>query len=285
MGIDAISLAWIDRLHERGAFHGMKSVFDLGPQDLFFSPRMMEALLRRRSRSVHPELLEAIFTPSPDSTRRQEAFYRAFGFEMYASCDALDMRAQHKLDLNRPVRLPATFDCVTNFGTAEHVYSVGQVFESAHQLLAPGGVALHALPAFGDVNHGFYNIHPCLYFELGRANDYEVVDYLYVDNMHVRRLRQEVCPEADQLAGLAGRYGPRMPQIALSRELSRQYASNVLSEETQIYLAGDPGGHVVDYCFAALRKASGDDRPFVFPFQHADAVWAEPLRRCPLVTP
>jgi hypothetical protein len=75
-----------------------------------------------------------------------------------------------------------------------------------------------------------------------------------------------------------------MPQIALSRELSRQYASNVLSEETQMYLAEHPGGHVVDYCFVALGKPK-DERPFVFPFQHADAVWAEPLRKKLLATP
>ena len=274
MGIGSVTLVWLEELCERGVFAGLRSIFELGPQDLFVARELLERVVRKhRAAEAATEALAELFRFSPEDTGNQEAFYRIFGFESYSSCDALDHRAQHQIDLNLPMPEIGSYDCVTNFGTAEHVYSIGQVFRSTHGLLRPGGVALHVLPAFGDVNHGFYNIHPCLYFDLANANGYEVVDFRYVDNIKVRNRRQNATPDYQQLGELAwGRY-EGMKQIELSRALSQQYAANVCSAETQAHLAAHPADYVVDYCFAALRKSEVDG-PFLDPFQNSTAGWA-----------
>jgi hypothetical protein len=67
----------------------------------------------------------------------------------------------------------------TNFGTAERVFNIGELFHSIHDALRPGGVAMHVLPAFGDIDHGFYNIHPAVYFDLAAADDYTIEDKFY----------------------------------------------------------------------------------------------------------
>ena len=54
------------------------------------------------------------------------------------------------------------------------------------------------MPVFGDVNHGFYNIHPTVYLDLAEANGYIVEDIRYFDQInrrtdeHVRSFRDDV---------------------------------------------------------------------------------------------
>ena len=78
---------------------------------------------------------------------------------------------------------------MTNFGTTEHVFNIGQSFENIHNLLNVGGLQLHTLPAYGYIDHGFYNIHPCAYLDMAKANEYEIVDFNYIDNINTRMAR------------------------------------------------------------------------------------------------
>jgi SAM-dependent methyltransferase len=275
MGIGSVTLLWLDALSDHGAFAGCRSIFELGPQDLFAPRHLVEHVVRKHVAAPEvAQLLEDIFRFSPTSARNQEAFYRIFGFETYSSCDVFDPRAQHQINLSAPIPDIGLCDCVTDFGTAEHVYSIGEVFRSIHRLLMPGGVALHVLPAFGDMNHGFYNIHPCLYLDVAAANGYEVLDFLYVDNMEIRCARQNALPDCRQLKEMDWSRYRSMTQIEISRMLSRQYASNVCSAETQAHLAANPNSYVVDYCFVAMRKPRKHSA-FVDPLQNSTAGWAK----------
>jgi len=79
------------------------------------------------------------------------------------------------LDLNQPVDLQGRrFDLLMNLGTAEHVFDVAQVFRTAHNLTAPGGVMIHGMPFQGFVDHGFYSFNPTFYFDIAAANGYRV---------------------------------------------------------------------------------------------------------------
>jgi hypothetical protein len=218
-----------------------------------------------------------VFNSEDAGTLRQRSFYRLFGFDRYSSCDVLDRRAEFKIDLNYPVP-PGQYDCVTNFGTSEHVFNVGQVFATVHSLLRSGGVALHVLPVFGDVNHGFYNIHPVLYFDIARANSYDVIDIRYVDNMNLRALRQAADPTTAELATLNVDLRAEWSQIGLSRRLSDLYAENVTSSGTRQMLAADPAAYVVDYCFVAFRKSLRESA-FAMPMQSSTAGWIHSSER------
>lgn len=94
--------------------------------------------------------------------------------------DGIDERA-HKFDLNEPVPLDECYDIVCNFGTAEHVFNVYQVFKTVHELTKPGGLMLHGLPFQGWVDHGFYNFQPTFFFDLAAANSYAPTIYLYAE--------------------------------------------------------------------------------------------------------
>ncbi len=78
-------------------------------------------------------------------------------------------------DLNHPLDLDTAFDVTINNGTAEHVFNYGQVFASMHQYTRPGGLMIHEGPLIsGWVDHGFVNFQPTLFFDLARANNYDM---------------------------------------------------------------------------------------------------------------
>ncbi|HTO59731.1 MAG TPA: methyltransferase domain-containing protein [Bradyrhizobium sp.] len=187
MAIGSIHVEWLSRLARKGILGTSYSLLDLGPQDVQVSRSYMTEVARRHlDRGKTQRTIDAVFdgeAPRPDG---QQAFYSVFGCESYASVDLLDKRATYRFDLNNATPDIGSFDVVTNFGTIEHVFDIGQAFRSLHGLVKPGGVSLHCMPAFAFIDHGFYNIHPILFVELATANAYDIVDFSYVDNMFVR---------------------------------------------------------------------------------------------------
>jgi hypothetical protein len=189
MAIGAIHLAWMRKLARSGCFRDLHSVIDLGPQDI----QLERPVLERGLRDITPAerlspLLDAMYVDGHVARDAQTPFYGLFGLGPYASIDVEDDRATYRLDLNGPATGPSEHDVVTNFGTTEHVFNVGEAFKSIHYLTRPGGVSLHCVPCFGFVNHGFYTINPNLLVEMARANRYEVVDFSYFDNAFVRNM-------------------------------------------------------------------------------------------------
>lgn len=133
--------------------------------------------------------LGALYPDGAVSRTGQKAFYGLFGLTSYASLDIEDERASYRLDLNCAVdRLPE-FDVVTNYGTLEHVFNIGQAFRTVHKLTRPGGLSLHCVPGFAFINHGFYSVNPNVLVEMARANGYDLVDFSYFDNAFVRNVR------------------------------------------------------------------------------------------------
>jgi hypothetical protein len=61
-----------------------------------------------------------------------------------------------------------------NHGTAEHVFSIGQVFYSMHHACLAGGYMIHDAP-MTCFDHGFYNLNPGLFYDLAAANGYELI--------------------------------------------------------------------------------------------------------------
>src|SRR5579862_643548 len=202
MAIGCIHTEWLFRIRKKGGFDRLTSLLDLGPQDVQTSRTYLADAIQRHLGHPPDQPLATIFSGDSDSPRRdcQRDYYRLFGITDYRSLDVSDDRADFALDLNEPVpeQLPR-FDAVTDFGTAEHVFDIAQVFSTMHRLLAPGGLALHCVPAFAFPNHGFYTPNPNVFVELAYANGYELVDFSYVDNMFVRErlLNQARVPPLD----------------------------------------------------------------------------------------
>jgi hypothetical protein len=287
MAIGTMHVEWLSSLALRSALPRHAALLDLGPQDLWME---REPLRRVASRHLGPadcdRAMTAIFdeaTAKPKSDA-QAAFYSIFGADSYRSIDLTDPRADYAADLNHPLpRNIGRYDVVTNFGTTEHVFNIGQSFASIHGLLKVGGVQLHTLPSYGAIDHGFYNIHPCTYLDIAKANHYEIVDFLYIDNINVRMARPIESAPFD-----FGSLPIQLPDMAdTSKFMTRaavQLYRNLESPETRLVLERMapkdrsyvpkpmpdeqlPIFLVFDFMFVALRRTKRSPHSFVAPLQ------------------
>lgn len=192
MAIGPIHIEWLSRLARKGLFHNQMSLLDLGPQDVQ-CPRsyLTEVAGRHLGIEAVAPAISGVFDGDSPIPTGQAAFYSMFGVEKYVSVDLLDERATYNCNLNEPLPDIGRFDVITNFGTAEHVFDIAEAFKSMHRLAKPGGILLHCMPVFGFVDHGFYNVHPVFFIELAKANNYEILDFAYVDDMFVRHFAHE----------------------------------------------------------------------------------------------
>ena len=252
MGINQISLAWLVELQERDGIFAGAAVCELGPQDIRVPPGYLRSALKL-----------ADGAPLPATGREA---YRLLGAASYTSVDRFDGRADLPLDLNLPYDGEARFDTVTNFGTAEHVFNIGEVFNTLHRMTRPGGVMLHNLPALGHIDHGFWNIHPKTYVSLAEDNGYELLSLWYVPDVvftcfDLEDGKADLDVEQFRSAG-AEQFGSHRFNIRAGLRL----AQNTVDRYRDGYFQR-PSFGVVDYCMAALRKVH--DRPFVYPFERS----------------
>ncbi len=262
MGINATILEWFGFLYECGALKGLESVLELGPQDLFFPADVLHSEVMKRIGSDGEAVFRGILNHDATHSDRQALFYSMYGIFNYASVDSYDNRATYQQDLNIAVVAPSKFDLIVDCGTNEHVFNVANVFVYTHNSLADGGVVLKVLPTFGDNTHGFYNIHPTVYFDVARVNGYEIIDFRYVDDMISR----------DSSRGAASLFDRRELELRLhsfagcasiQEEVSRNFL-RILEKQAQ---AGQLANahNAVDYCFVAMRKVRSE--PFRYPGQ------------------
>src|SRR5690606_17887488 len=106
-------------------------------------------------------------------------FFERLGFDLVDSLDVSDFEGcTHLLDLNEPgvpQRLRGRYDALYNGGTLEHVFDVRNALRNIHDLLRPGGMVIHIVPACGWVDHGFYQISPTLLTDYYAANRFELL--------------------------------------------------------------------------------------------------------------
>ena len=266
VGINTLQIAWLSRLADKGIISPGQSIVEFSPQDVYSTRPALKkyALRHNRPETVDP-LLDDIFDGDTPRSDRIPAFYRLFGIAHYRSTDLLNSRVDSIRDFNEPVQLREQFDLATNFGTAEHVFNIAQLFHSIHEAIRPGGVALHVLPAFGDIDHGFYNIHPTTYFDLAAANDYTIEDICYVDRWDIRNkiLMADLASDFD-FDTLPIRVEHMKDRPTLQRMVTEQFVANYNDPDTKHYGASYPG-ILYDYCVVALRKNHA--RAFRMPMQ------------------
>ena len=252
MGMPALVGQWLWSLKERGALDGCRSVFEFGPQSML-NPIPFRRFVHSRFRdreaiaAFERDAFAADGNFVPDA---QRAYYRLLGLDDYNAVDLEDPAANYKANLNLPLKIDRRFDVSTNFGTAEHIFNIGQCFADAHRLVRPGGVMLYCLPTLGAWFHGFYSVHSVVYRSLAAANDYEILDLMYANDIvsagenFDRTMRW---PRLDDIRA-------REPRLQATRFFTSYFYS--IAARTARPAA---------YIFAAFRKKS--DRPFAYPNQ------------------
>jgi SAM-dependent methyltransferase len=163
------------------------------------------AALERRQ-----ELLAGLerIAAAPDGLRGWDMariFWHAF--LQPGSISAIDLhgsRHAQKLDLNQPIRLGHQFHVVHNNGTLEHIFDIAQGFRNMHDLARPGGLMIHHAPFVGWVDHGFYGLHPTLFWDIAEANGYRMVALVYAE---IDPPRLEMLPSREAVLALAPSMG------------------------------------------------------------------------------
>jgi hypothetical protein len=287
MAIGSMHIEWLSSLASRSQIPAGAAVLDLGTQDLWGEPEPLQRVAARHLGPADRErTLTAIFDGKTPRPRCQHDFYSIFGAGSYRSIDLGDPRADFPLDLNLPV--PAStgvYDVVTNFGTTEHVFNIGQTFANIHSLLEVDGIQLHTLPAYGYIDHGFYNIHPSVYLDMARANAYDIVDVLYIDNINVR-MAHVTHEKPFDFDTLPIQRDDMSDTCALMTKAAKLFQQNLQSADTRAVLekmAMSPKKSLIstllrkedplpiflmfDMMFVALRKTSRSPAEFVTPAQ------------------
>lgn len=285
MAIGSLHIEWLSSLASRSHIRPGASVLDLGTQDLWAQPEPLRRVAARHLGSADcKQALKAIFDGKTPRPRCQRDFYGIFGASSYRSIDLGDPRADFPLDLNLPVPASTgTYDVVTNFGTTEHVFHIGQTFANIHALLEVGGIQIHTLPSYGYIDHGFYNIHPSVYLDMAKANAYDVVDVWYIDNINTR-MAHVTHKKPFDFGTLPIQLGDMGDTYALMTKAALQFQRNLQSKDTlkvlkrmtrsksliARLLKKQPPAPIFlmfDMMFVALRKTRRSPAAFVTPAQ------------------
>ena len=187
MGLSSNFVADLTELKKRAALDGISSVIEIGAQQL------SNALLRSKEATddlfrLYNRLSQALGSPNfqgainglehqPDDAPASRLFWESLGFT-YSALDFDGHRDSIAIDLNRdfvPRRLRGSFDLAVNTGTTEHVANQDNAFRVIHDLVRPGGIMMHDLPAQGMMTHGLINYNPKFFWHLCRENRYEVL--------------------------------------------------------------------------------------------------------------
>lgn len=271
MAINALQVAWLSRLASKGIISPGQSIVEFSPQDIVAPRRVVRHYgLRHNRLDLIDQMLEKIFEDEIPRPKGIPAFYRLFGIRYYRCTDLLDSRVDWINDFNKHVMLNEEFDVATNFGTAEHVFNIGQLFHSMHDAVRPGGIMLHVLPAFGDIDHGFYNIHPTLYFDMAAANNYTIEDFFYGDRWDVRNKMLEDDLDRDfDFDAVPIRMEHMRNRALLQRMVTENFVANYSYPDTLRYGTQFPG-ILYDYCAVALRKNSSNAFRFAIQGYYKD---------------
>lgn len=277
MGVSSLMAEWLSRLSRKEIIGNGMSVLDLGPQDIFATREVVEKVAARHVTN-YKEITNQIFKNAVGRQPvlgTQDKFYSIFGLNSYFSADMFDPSASFKIDLNKPQSPDIKFDVVTNFGTSEHVFNIGESITTTCELVKDNGLMLFVLPSFGHLNHGFYNIHPTLYYDLAEANNYQIEDIVYIDNFGVRTraFENESGDKEFNFESLPIKLNKRRvkkayeEEVELTRDVAINYVHNMT--DTMTYKYGDEFPCLVfDYCFVAIRKSnSTKDQKFIVPSQ------------------
>jgi hypothetical protein len=271
MVMSSLMVHWLERLVRNDVLRPGQSMLEFGPQDCDV-PRLLTKSVAARllgEEEAERRISEA-YSGEGFNRESQDALYRLFGIGKYRSLDPFDPRSEYRYDLGTKVPLRKKFDVVTNFGTAEHVFNIENVFRTAYDLLPVGGILLNVNPAHGDIDHGFYNLHPLIFRLLAKHSGFEIVDMHFIDDIAARTEQAKHNPTAPyDFDALPIKLADMDDEARFKRLVYDRFIANATDPDRPALWPGQDAPMVFDYSFAALRRVSSSR--FQPPYQYTES--------------
>ncbi|MCJ2165942.1 MULTISPECIES: class I SAM-dependent methyltransferase [unclassified Pseudodesulfovibrio] len=179
--VQAIVGLWKDK-----HFEGKKKVLEIGSQELHLTFDDFKNLMESYGVDGFQEKnFEEWGWEDRGKCYFAERLYSLLGFEDYA---CFDMNGDNKAiahDLNFPFMDDShwgQYDLVTDFGCAEHIFNVSEVYRTMHQVCRPGGIFIHCQQMFNT--NGYYLFEPSFYEDIAAANGYEILFSSFIVTAH-----------------------------------------------------------------------------------------------------
>lgn len=177
MGLGQAAVQLTLELWQRGLFKNIKSVVDIGSQEIHVEADQFEGLVRAAGvsnyRSTNFPGIEN-YPAHPRSSARH--FYQMLGAENYACIDLNKDFGAIPHDLNAPFSDPAhvgKYDLVTDHGSCEHAFNIAEAYRTLHRLCKVNGLILAVQQVYGG--NGYYNFDQSFFEGIAAANGYKIV--------------------------------------------------------------------------------------------------------------
>lgn len=182
MGLGPAAVKLYLELWQRGFFKDIRSVAELGAQDLQLKSTELKALLDASGMKDVPEGAFDSLEHWPGQPRLSaKPLYELLGVSDYRSVDMNGVHGSIRHDLNLPLEDRSwygKFDLVTDHGTAEHAFDIAECYRTMHRLCKPQGFLIATQAVYKG--NGYYRFDPSFYEGLAAANGYQVLYSSYV---------------------------------------------------------------------------------------------------------
>lgn len=182
MGLGSAAIKLNLELWQRGFFGNIKSVIDMGSQEIRLPLDDFEELVRMAGTPKYnrKNFVSLAHFPGyiPCSSK---PFYEMLGAEKYSCIDLSGDYGAIQLDLNMPLEdrsLYDQYDLVTDYGNNEHVFNTAEAYRTMHRLCKRQGIM--AIIQVVYKGNGYYAYDPSFFEGLAATNDYRILFSSYV---------------------------------------------------------------------------------------------------------
>ena len=182
MGLGSAAIKLNLELWQRGLFRNIKSVVDMGSQELHLTLADFEKLVRvagvpNYSKKDFTNLAHWPGYPFCSS----KPFYEMLGAEKYSCIDLGGGHGAIPLDLNMPLEdysLYGQYDLVTDYGNNEHIFNTAEAYRTMHRLCKQQGFMIITQVVYNG--NGYYAYDPSFFEGIAAANNYKILFSSYI---------------------------------------------------------------------------------------------------------
>jgi len=206
MGLASGAIKLYLELWQQGVFKNIKSVIEMGSQEIHVSDEHFEELINAAGITDYNNgefaSLKRFNKGPAGAGLSAKAFYKLLGAQEYSSIDLNGEQGSIRHDLNLPLedaRYYNKYDLVTDLGCNEHIFNIAEAYRTMHRLCKVNGYIVIDQTVF--IGNGFYRYDSSFFELLAAANNYRVLYSSYTVTLK------------------SDKYGYQQFHIPLSREL------------------------------------------------------------------